>query len=67
MAHKNILSILFLMLPLVSFAHEGHGFVHGNQIAHYLTSPMHAVPLALAVIAGFWMYSKRKKIQRTNL
>ena len=66
MAHKNVLSILFLMLPLISSAHEGHDFFHGNELAHYLTSPMHSVPLTLAVIAGFWMYFKRKKTQRTN-
>ncbi|MCB0578534.1 MAG: hypothetical protein KDD10_04400 [Phaeodactylibacter sp.] len=55
------LSTALLSLPLIAQAHDGHGFFHGHELAHYLSSPGHAIPIALAVVAlaALLVYRKR--------
>lgn len=60
MFNKFAFSILLLSFPLTIFAHGGHGFFHGYELAHYLTSPIHAIPIYLAVGIAVWIFIKRK-------
>ncbi|MCB0593299.1 MAG: hypothetical protein H6557_08400 [Lewinellaceae bacterium] len=62
---RKILFLLpaLLSLPLITQAHDGHGFFHGNEFAHYLSSPGHAIPLMLVVAAAvalavYWRRSR---------
>lgn len=53
---------LALTATLVANAHEGHGVVEpGNSLRHYLTEPLHVIPLLLlAGIVIFLVRSLRK-------
>ena len=63
----TILAAAFASLPFLAQAHEGHGHFHGYQLAHYLTSPAHAIPLALALIAGIaFFWSRRAKADNAS-
>lgn len=60
---KKVSSILFLLLPFVTFAHPGHGETEGYSIIHYFTEPLHIVVL-LSVLALAFVVSRlisRKK------
>ena len=66
---KTVFSTFFLFAPFLTFAHEGHGFFHGHQPAHYLTSPAHVIPIAVVLgctIAYFvWRaLARREKADR---
>ena len=64
---RKILFLLpaLLSLPLITQAHDGHGFFHGNEFAHYLSSPGHAIPLMLVVAAAVALavYWKRSRAE----
>ena len=51
---------LLLTLPALSFAHTGHGVLDGASMIHYLLSPMHAIPVGIALV-GTAIYFWRKK------
>ncbi|MCB0551231.1 MAG: hypothetical protein KDD19_26915 [Phaeodactylibacter sp.] len=55
-----LLSSALLSLPLITQAHDGHGFFHGNEFAHYLSSPGHAIPLALVAAVSILLIAYRK-------
>ena len=65
---RKALSLLMALmsLPLITQAHDGHGFFRGSEFAHYLSSPGHAIPLAL--VAGAFIvpiaYRKRSGVGR---
>ncbi|MCB0559166.1 MAG: hypothetical protein H6573_02285 [Lewinellaceae bacterium] len=61
-----LLLVALMSLPLISQAHDGHGFFHGSELAHYLSSPGHAVPLVLVVAASvaLILYRKRSREER---
>jgi hypothetical protein len=55
-----------LLLTLSTYAHEGHGVLHGHEPGHYLFSPEHGVPLLLVVFLialfvglRFWRAQKK--------
>lgn len=50
----------FAGLPLLALAHDGHGHFHGYQLAHYFTSSEHAIPIALALVAGVAFFIARR-------
>ena len=50
------LASLMVLIPMASFAHEGHG-VHGP--AHYVTSPEHAMPVVLILAIAAYFVRKR--------
>ncbi|MCB0586855.1 MAG: hypothetical protein KDD06_16225 [Phaeodactylibacter sp.] len=54
------LSSALMSTPLITQAHDGHGFFHGNELAHYITSAEHAIPLALVVAAAVLLISYQK-------
>ncbi|MBS1507169.1 MAG: hypothetical protein JSS79_11040 [Bacteroidetes bacterium] len=68
---KKLLA-LFVALASVStvWAHPGHG--NGNPLSpgHYVTSPEHALPLALTIAAGIvlanWLVAKHLRKSQKN-
>ena len=49
---RAMIVVLALTGAMVAEAHEGHGVVEpGNSLRHYLTEPLHVVPLLL--VAAF--------------
>lgn len=48
---KRLLLAILLLLPSIAFAHPGHGTTAPTSWSHYLTEPVHVVPLALAIVA----------------
>lgn len=42
---KKIAPAFLLLLPLFTYAHEGHGVYHGDDLRHYWYSSEHAIPL----------------------
>lgn len=59
----RFLAVLFIISPVMGFAHEGHGPVK-DGVGHYILSPEHAIPLTLLVFAGVY-FLVRKKIKKT--
>lgn len=61
---KRLLSLLLVLLPAFSFAHEGHGgFTHDSPL-HYLASPEHFytfVLLAIGILAAITSVLLMKK------
>jgi hypothetical protein len=50
---------LLLCLPFLAQAHEGHGVFEGSSLSHYLTSPMHVIPVvAFVAIGAYFLYKK---------
>jgi len=47
---KNLSLTVLLLAPLAVAAHAGHGVFTADHIGHYLTSPVHALPLGLLVV-----------------
>jgi hypothetical protein len=44
-------TLVAMVLPQVTFAHEGHGHENPLSPGHYIANPEHFIPLALAVAA----------------
>jgi hypothetical protein len=47
---KKLKVLLLMMAPLSVFGHAGHGIVTNSSIFHYLSEPIHFVPI---VVIGF--------------
>jgi len=60
--------LLFIVTPLITLAHPGHGGTDGYTIIHYFVEPMHAVVTFGALIAAFAYirYTNRKNQQSKN-
>ena len=59
---KNIIARTSLMLaPIAAIAHPGHadGSAATTGLLHYPTSPMHMIPLTLAVIVGGYLVRRK--------
>ena len=58
--------IAFASLPAIGLAHDGHGNQHdGNSLLHFLTSPLHVVPvLAAAILFAGMAFIFRKRSHR---
>ena len=56
-------TLLMVVMPLVTWAHEGHGVFHDTGF-HYLLSFWHIIPVAL-IAMGIWLitsqYAKNHK------
>ena len=51
---------LIALLPLSAVAHDGHGNSHAHSLMHYLTEPVHIIPVAVVVAVG-WAIWRHKK------
>ncbi len=59
----QILNVLLgiLLLPIVSFAHPGHGEGDGFSITHYLKEPEHLALIFLVIVAIVYFSLRRKR------
>jgi hypothetical protein len=64
---KWIALVFLLLMPALASAHPGHGHTDPASVTHYVTEPVHVLPLALAVAlivvvaaAGFWLWRARR-------
>ena len=57
---KLIMASGFLgLLPLIGFAHEGHGTTGGYTITHYFTEPEHALfSWSMVALLGATLYAR---------
>jgi len=61
------LAPLFVSLPLIGFAHSGHGVMDGASMIHYLLSPLHAIPAAFIIIGlALYFFRKRRAASRQD-
>jgi len=64
---RKLILLVLAMLPVVSFAHPGHGHENPLSPGHYVINPEHFIPLALTVaitlsiILGYRAYTIRSK------
>lgn len=49
---KITLAAVFAAVPFIASAHTGHSEFPADHILHYLATPVHAVPIFMAVAAG---------------
>lgn len=50
------------LLSGAAFAHPGHGKGAGTDAVHFLTEPVHIVPIALLALVGVlgWTFRRRR-------
>jgi len=58
---KTFSSLVTMLSPLAALAHPGHhdGAEASAGLLHYLTSPLHMIPLTLALVAGGLLVRRR--------
>ena len=63
---KKVLIAAGLLVPFISFAHDGHGATDGFTITHYFVEPGHAIYTWSFIAAGFVLafYLKRKNASK---
>ena len=49
------------LMPLIGFAHEGHGHTHGFTITHYIVEPDHALLTWVALTAAIVLIVANRK------
>jgi hypothetical protein len=58
-------SVLFLLIPMLVTAHEGHGSTEGYTITHYVVEPVHfAIPVLLIAGIVFLVLRMRKAVKK---
>ena len=66
---RALLAAVCTFVPATAFAHPGHGHTDPDSLAHYVTEPVHAIPLALATafviiaVAGWRIRARRMREQ----
>lgn len=59
---KKLLSLLVMLAATsAAFAHPGHGSTGGYTITHYITEPVHALPLLMAIVLGIVLIRKERR------
>lgn len=51
---------LTALLPVSAFAHDGHGSSHAHSLMHYLTEPLHMLPVAVVAVAAWYVWRRKK-------
>lgn len=62
---KKIALLSSLIVPFLSFAHEGHGSTDGYTMRHYFVEPDHAIftwsfVMASFILVSYYRMKKRK-------
>lgn len=57
---KKLATSLALLLPVLIWAHPGHGDTDGYTIIHYFSEPQHAI-ITLGVLAAVSVYIIRER------
>jgi putative Mn2+ efflux pump MntP len=61
------LLIVLLTLPVLAFAHPGHGSTDGYTIIHYLVEPAHVVfQVIIIVLVAYIVKLKQKEKNQKN-
>lgn len=47
---KKTVPLWLTLLPLFTYAHEGHGVYHEDDLRHYWYSGEHAIPVIILVV-----------------
>jgi hypothetical protein len=58
---STLLATLMFSLPFLAQAHEGHGHFSGHELAHYLASPEHAIPLLAVLVLSIVFIALRQR------
>lgn len=62
-----VVAALCSLVPATAFAHPGHGHTDPDSWQHYLTEPVHVIPLALlAAIAIVAVMAVRSRVRRAS-
>lgn len=63
---KKVLIAAAMLIPFISFAHDGHGEHGGFTITHYFVEPVHAVYTLGVVVVGFLLvrHFRGKKVSK---
>ena len=51
---------LIALLPLCAMGHDGHGSSHAHSLLHYLTEPLHIIPVAVVMAVGLAIWRRKK-------
>ena len=51
---------LTTLLPVSAIAHDGHGSSHAHALMHYLTEPLHVIPLVIVAVAAWYIWRRKK-------
>ena len=69
--NRIVLTLIALAsLPAFAVAHPGHGNSRdGNSLLHYVTSPLHVIPVLVAAIllTGLSLFARRVRFTITYL
>lgn len=58
-------SVLFILMPMLVTAHEGHGSTEGFTVTHYWVEPEHfALPILLIAGVAFLIIRMRKVVKK---
>jgi len=57
-----------ILLPMLSSAHPGHGETEGYTIIHYITEPVHVLPIigtvcAVLLFVQYWLKKDQRRQQ----
>ena len=67
---KTIVALAALLIPIMSFAHPGHGSTDGFNLTHYFIESEHAVFTWTFVLIGVCLVSmygvKKRNTDRSN-
>lgn len=59
--------VSFLMaLPSLAIAHDGHGVFNGSTLIHYLSSPLHAIPVLVGIVLLILFLPKQVRIWKKS-
>ena len=61
---KKLLSLFAALLPLSTFAHEGHSNIDYRTLGHYFGTAEHAVPVIVLSIIAVWLGLQIRKSMR---
>ena len=63
---KLAASLSSFIVPLITFAHPGHGDTDGYTIIHYFKEPLHLIVFAAVTLVAvlYFRYLKRKEQRR---
>ncbi|MBY0481360.1 MAG: hypothetical protein K2Q21_08400 [Chitinophagaceae bacterium] len=62
---KKFTAALAILVPVLAWAHPGHGETDGYTIIHYFTEPQHAI-ITLGVLAAVSIYIVRERRKKRS-
>jgi putative Mn2+ efflux pump MntP len=59
---KRLMLLIALLLPLLTWAHPGHGETEGFTIKHYMVEPEHVLFALLALAVVIFFVGRKKEM-----